>query len=171
MLNSVQEEMLDNDVIVTIPENEDVAFWSIDVNEEGKPPSTQGPYKGTNTARINAKELLGNRDEAKYILKINITRRDGSVVSSQEPQSIRLTKGDVNEKDTQGLRYSILFEFDESKTVQTYTDFLAQSVVPNISNGSTVIIHGHTDNIGNPDYNAKLSQKELRRLRKFLQKS
>ena len=30
MLNSVQEEMLDNDVIVTIPENEDVAFWSID---------------------------------------------------------------------------------------------------------------------------------------------
>lgn len=170
MLNSVQEEMLDNDVIVTIPENEDVAFWSIDVNEEGKPPSTQGPYKGTNTARINAKELLGNRDEAKYILKINITRRDGSVVSSQEPQSIRLTKGDVNEKDTQGLRYSILFEFDESKTVQTYTDFLAQSVVPNISNGSTVIIHGHTDNIGNPDYNAKLSQKRVEETQKILTK-
>lgn len=168
MLNSRQEEMLDNDIIVTIPENEDVAFWSVDVIEEGKPVVTQGPYKGVYTARINAKELLGNKDENKFVMKVNMTKRDGSVVSSQDGQTVRLTKADANEKDAQGLRYSILFEFDESKTVQTYSDFLSQVVVPSIPDGATVIIHGHTDNIGANDYNAKLSQRRVEETQKLL---
>jgi len=58
----------------------------------------------------------------------------------------------------EGLRYSILFNFDQSKSIASYQNFLTDIVTPLVSANGMVIIHGHTDIIGDEAYNHTLSQ-------------
>lgn len=64
----------------------------------------------------------------------------------------------VNDPKQEGLRYSILFDFDKSKSITAYQNFLTGIVTPLIPENGTVIIHGHTDVIGEEKYNRNLSQ-------------
>ncbi len=59
-------------------------------------------------------------------------------------------------KIDEGLRYSIIFEFNESKAISIYEKYLTDVVVPKIPANGTVIIHGHSDLIGDVAYNLKL---------------
>lgn len=70
---------------------------------------------------------------------------------------MRLIMSDEPE-EAPGFRFSILFEFDQSKTVATYERFLTQTVAPMIPDGSSIIIHGHTDIIGEESHNLALSR-------------
>ena len=63
----------------------------------------------------------------------------------------------MEEAKQEGLRYSILFDFDKSKSIASYENFLKDAVTPLISDNSSVIIHGHTDIIGEEKYNHNLS--------------
>lgn len=69
----------------------------------------------------------------------------------------------------EALRYSILFDFDQSKSVSTYSNFLNNVVAPKIADNSKVIIHGHTDTIGSEEYNMQLSQERAEATRKILE--
>jgi len=60
-------------------------------------------------------------------------------------------------KTDEGLRYSILFEFNKSKTIALYEKYLREVVTPKIPKNAVVIIHGHTDIIGEESYNLNLS--------------
>jgi outer membrane protein OmpA-like peptidoglycan-associated protein len=57
----------------------------------------------------------------------------------------------------EGLRFSIIFEFNESKAITIYEKYLTDIVTPKIPKGGTVIIHGHTDIIGDAAHNLELS--------------
>ena len=72
-------------------------------------------------------------------------------------------------KVEEALRFSILFEFNTSKTVATYSAFLADMVAPLIPDGGTVIIHGHTDIIGDDEYNMTLSNQRSAEARSILE--
>lgn len=165
---SQTEELLDNDVVVTIPKDENVAFWSVEVTG-GDAPRTYGPFRNTYAARIDGKELLGSRNSARFHARVSLTRKSGESFTSRT-EEFRLVRAD---DDVQGRanRYSILFEFDESKSVQTYQTFLTETVAPQIPDGATVIIHGHTDVIGDPEYNAKLSQRRSEEAQAILSKA
>lgn len=166
MISSVQEEPLDNDIIVSVPQRDDMAFWTVEIAERGGASQTFGPYRNTTTARIESEQLLGGKRDARYTAKVIVTTRLNSVIESEENE-FRLVRADADEEQT-GTRFSTLFEFDESKTVQTYEQFLAQTVAPGIPNGSSVIIHGHTDGVGDPDYNQKLSQRRSEETQRVL---
>lgn len=60
-------------------------------------------------------------------------------------------------KAEQGIRYSIIYEFNKSKAIAIYERYLTDIVTPIIPAGSTVIIHGHTDIIGDEAHNQDLS--------------
>ncbi|HVZ39322.1 MAG TPA: OmpA family protein [Candidatus Kapabacteria bacterium] len=165
-INSVQEEPIDNDILVSIPERNDVAFWNVTVTDRDGNTKTYGPFHDVTSTRIDSKELLGSRRDGRYKSRISLTTKDGKTVESPE-QEFRLVRADAGDEQT-GVRYSILFEFDESKTVQTYENFLVNTVAPAIPNGSSVIIHGHTDVTGDPDYNTKLSQRRSDEVQKIL---
>lgn len=156
-ITSVQEEPIDNDIVLTIPSDDKIAMWSVDIAERGGTPQTYGPYRNTSTARIDSKLLLGSKREARYTAEVTLTTKDGNK-TKLPAREFRLVRADEDEEQT-GTRYSVLFEFDDSKTVQTYQDFLINTVAPAIPNHASVIIHGHTDIIGDPEYNAKLSQR------------
>jgi outer membrane protein OmpA-like peptidoglycan-associated protein len=55
------------------------------------------------------------------------------------------------------MRYSVLYGFNDSKTIDVYEKYLLDVVVPKVPMGATVMIHGYTDVLGEDDYNLNLS--------------
>jgi outer membrane protein OmpA-like peptidoglycan-associated protein len=163
---SVQEEPIDNDVVFTLPSREGVEEWTVAITDNTGRTLNYGPYRLTTVARIDSKELLGTRSEGRFTAKIAAKMTNGQTQTYADKE-FRLVLADKDEEQT-GTRYSVLFEFDESKTVQTYEQFLTEAVAPNIPDGASIIIHGHTDMIGEPDYNAKLSQRRSAEAQRIL---
>ena len=85
------------------------------------------------------------------ILKLN---GSGKTVIKETKVHIVLWKAQLDE---QGMRYSILYEFNKSKSIAMYHKYLTEIVVPKIPINGLVIIHGHSDIIGDSVYNQKLS--------------
>jgi len=167
-IESVQEAPIDNDVVVTIPQSEATANWTVEVTDPNGQVRKYGPYAGARTvARINSQELLGSGRDGRYSARVLTVDRAGQLVAA-EPQEFRLRRGG-DDSESKGMRYSTLFEFDESKTVETYRDFLVNTVAPAIPTGSTVVIHGHTDAVGDDEYNRKLSQRRCEETQKVLE--
>lgn len=164
---SMQDEPIDNDIVFTVPTDEKIASWRVEITEQGATPQTFGPYTNRSIARIDSKTLLGRKGEGRYTARAMILWKDGKETTTGV-EEFRLVRSDDDEEES-GTRYSILFEFDESKTVETYRDFLVKTVAPAIPDGASVIIHGHTDVSGDPDYNAKLAQKRCDAAREILQ--
>jgi outer membrane protein OmpA-like peptidoglycan-associated protein len=75
--------------------------------------------------------------------------------SIKKESSVSLVK--MEDPKQEGLRYSILFDFDKSKTIASYEKFLTSIVTPLIPENGTVIIHGHTDVMGMKNTNQSLS--------------
>ena len=71
----------------------------------------------------------------------------------------------------EGVRFSILFEFDESKAIGMYDNYLIEVVAPKIPKDGVVLIHGHTDTIGNINYNLKLSKSRANDVKNTLEKA
>ena len=165
-ITSIQDEPIDNDVVFSVASPDDVATWNIEITERNGSPRTFGPYTNTGVARIKATDLIGAQRDARYSAVISMTMKDGKSITVPAKE-FRLVRADEEEEQT-GTRFSILFEFDDSKTVQTYEEFLVGTVAPAIPNRSSVIIHGHSDIIGEPDYNSKLSQRRSDEVQKIL---
>jgi outer membrane protein OmpA-like peptidoglycan-associated protein len=162
---STQEEPLGNDIVVTLPNDTMFASWSVELVDDAGAVHTFGPFTGA-IGRVAAKPLLDGSVEAGYTARILATTREGRTMRSGT-RDVRLERATGTDEQTAD-RYSILFEFDESKTVQTYEKFLAETVAPAIPHGAVVVVHGHTDMIGDDDYNAKLSQKRAEETQRIL---
>jgi outer membrane protein OmpA-like peptidoglycan-associated protein len=89
---------------------------------------------------------------------------DGTIVKKQS--YVSLIK--ANEPKQEGLRYSILFDFDKSKSIDSYQNFLIEVVCPLVPDNGTVIIHGHTDIIGETAYNLNLSKERAEGAQKIM---
>jgi len=57
----------------------------------------------------------------------------------------------------EGMRYSVIFEFNQSEAIALYEKYLTDIVTPKIPKDGTVVIHGHTDIIGDEATNMTLS--------------
>ena len=80
--------------------------------------------------------------------------KSGEIVIKESPVHVVLwTPAKVEE----GMRYSIIYEFNKSKAITIYEKYLTEVIAPKIPTGATVIIHGHTDVIGEEAYNQDLS--------------
>jgi len=71
----------------------------------------------------------------------------------------------------EGMRFSVIFEFDDSKATATYEKYLTDIVTPKIPNGGTVIIHGYTDIIGDENHNQTLSMARANEVKSIIEKS
>jgi outer membrane protein OmpA-like peptidoglycan-associated protein len=111
-----------------------------------------GPYT-KNQASVSGKTILGNSTQCNY--KIAMLGQTKSNRSIKKESFVSLKKADDPKQE--GLRYSILFDFDKSKSVASYEKFLTGIVTPLIPENSTVVIHGHTDIVGEEKYNHTLS--------------
>ena len=74
-------------------------------------------------------------------------------------------------KNEEGMRFSVIFEFNESKALTMYEKYLADVVTPKIPKKGTVIIHGYTDIIGDEANNLKLSIARANEVRSIIESS
>jgi outer membrane protein OmpA-like peptidoglycan-associated protein len=153
-ITAVQEDPLDSHVFFNADgADELLKSWSVEVTDEQGNVQHYGPYT-KDQASVPGKTILGDSPRGNYkIVMIGETKSGHSV---KEESSVSLIKA---ENPTQeGLRYSILFDFDKSKATASYEKFLTDVVTPLIPDNGTVIIHGHTDIIGDEKYNLSLSR-------------
>ena len=165
---SLQEDPLDSDILFNVQNAEDYfASWSIVVTDDNGKESRFGPFT-SKQERISGKMIMGDRMKGQYKVEFEGQTSDGQIVKKEE--TIKLLRSDEPE-EAPGYRFSILFEFDQSKTVATYERFLTQTVVPLIADGNSVIIHGHTDIIGEESHNLKLSQDRAHEAMNLIEKA
>ncbi|MDB5119933.1 MAG: outer membrane protein OmpA [Sphingobacteriales bacterium] len=165
VIKATQVDPLDSHIIMNVVGAKKLfKSWSVDMKDDKGIVQHYGPYTNEK-ATLPGNSVLGTSPEGDYqIVMTGLTKEGLTVTKKSTVHLMRPT--DVSEK---GYRYSILFDFDKSKSIASYEKFLVDVVSPLISDGSTVIIHGHTDIIGNEDYNQTLSQNRAQQAQKVLE--
>ncbi|MET0638000.1 MAG: OmpA family protein [Chitinophagaceae bacterium] len=130
-----------------------VLSWKLLVTDDKGAVRNFGPYTG-NQVSIPTSAILGARTSGDYKVTMTANMKNGQVVEKMTGLALKQPTKPVS----QDFRYSILFNFDESTTTPYYRKFLTEHVTPLITDNATVIIRGHTDKIGQPLYNQKLSE-------------
>ena len=126
--------------------------WSVEVTDERGFSKYYGPYY-TDRASVPGSTILGDNVSGNYKIVMTGETVTGRMIKKES--AVRLLKKEDSKEE--GLRYSILFDFDKADALASYEKFLTDVVTPLIAENSTVIIHGHTDNIGDAKYNHNLS--------------
>jgi outer membrane protein OmpA-like peptidoglycan-associated protein len=152
-INTTEADPLDSYVLFnTDGATESLKSWSVDLTDEHGSVQHYGPYT-QDQASVSGKTILGSSQQGNYTITMRGQTKNGNII--QKESYVSLMK--MDDPKQQGLRYSILFNFDKSKSIASYQNFLTDIVAPLVADNGTVIIHGHTDIIGDEAYNHTLS--------------
>jgi len=136
-------------------EGSDTVFtsWSMEIMNKKGTVKTFGPYSKENVS-IPGKSILDTLYEGDFkVTMIGKTKNDMTI---KKDTTVHLVLW-VPDKNEEMMRFSVIFEFNDSKSIDIYEKYLTQIVTPKIPNKATVIIHGYTDVIGDETRNQKLS--------------
>jgi hypothetical protein len=89
---------------------------------------------------ISGNTILGDRSQGDYKFVMLGQTKSGKLVTKES--SAHLVRRNAPMKES--LRFSVLFDFDQSKTIASYATFLTDVVTPLIPDSGIVLIHGHT---------------------------
>lgn len=166
-ISAIQGDPMDSYVLLdTKGAGELLETWSVDITDEQGNVQHYGPYT-KDQASIPGKTILGNNTQGNYTIAMIGKTKTG--LSIRKESIVTLLK--MPDPEQEGLRYSILFDFDQSKTIATYETFLTNIVTPLIAQNGTVIIHGHTDVIGEEGYNRTLSYQRAMDAQQILERA
>ena len=151
---SVQEAPFESYVTFTV-KGEEEAFlsWSLEIRDEKGTVQYFGPYK-QEKASLPGKSILGIRPAGDFKVAMIGQTKSGKTVRKEASVHMVLW---TPPKNQEVMRFSIIYEFNESKAINIYEKYLTEIVLPKIPAGGTVLIHGYTDIIGDEAYNLKLS--------------
>ncbi len=151
---SVQEAPVDS-YLIFIAEGAEEAFtsWSLEVRDENDVLQKFGPYT-QERAVMPGKSILGTRPSGNYKVTMVGLTKDGKTITQEVPVHMVLWAPSELE---QGMRFSVIFEFGAAAAISVYEKYLTEVVTPKIPQNGTVIIHGHTDIIGDEAYNTALA--------------
>jgi outer membrane protein OmpA-like peptidoglycan-associated protein len=144
-----------------------MTLWNAQLEDSNGKISSFGPFT-KDKATISGQSILENKPEGDFKIKLIGLTKSGKTIYKETTSHIVLWKP---VQFDEGLRYSILFEFDESKAIDMYDNYLADVVAPKIPQDGVVLIHGHTDFIGNANYNLKLSKSRASDVKNTLEKA
>jgi len=121
-------------------------------DEQGKVQNF-GPYTQEEVS-IPGKTILGDRPVGDYMVTMIGQTKSGKVIKKENKVHMVLW---TPVTDEEGSRFSVLYEFNNSKSIALYRKYMTEIVAPKIPEGGKVIIHGYTDIIGGEGHNKKLS--------------
>ena len=167
-INAVQEAPLDSYITFNV-EGAQAAFssWSLEIRDENGKVANFGPFTHEQVS-MPGKFVLGTRSEGDYSVSMIGKTKSGQTVIKETSVHMVLWAPAENE---QGMRFSVIFEFNDSKTITLYDKYLTNVVTPKIPKGALVIIHGYTDIIGEEAHNQKLSLARANDVKNILEKS
>lgn len=161
-------EQNSDDVAFNVAGSKEVlSVWSLQI--KGKDGKTQnyGPYS-ENKISIPRKTIMGNQPAGDYKVVMNGTTKTGTNITKES--TIYLTPY-VAPEIQESLRFSVIYEYNESKSTSIYEKYLTEVVTPKIPINGNVIITGHTDIIGELDYNRTLSLARANDVKSIIEKS
>lgn len=167
-INAVQVAPLDSYVTFNVGgAKEAFSSWSIEVRDEKGALQNFGPYTQEKVS-LPGKSILGTRPEGDYKITMVGKAKNGNTVRKETSAHLVLW---TPSKDEQGMRFSVLFEFNDSNAIDMYDKYLTEIVTPKIPKGATVLIHGYTDIVGGEESNLELSQARAQEVRRILEKA
>lgn len=157
-----------NDVVFNVEGAEEtLKFWSLQIKDEKGKAQNFGPYTAEEVS-IPRTIIMGNQPAGDYKVSMTGTTKSGKIVNQES--TMRLTPY-VAPVVQESIRFSVIYEFNESKSIAIYDKYLTEIVAPKIPLNGTVIITGHTDIIGELDYNKELSLARANDVKSILEKS
>ena len=166
-ITAIQEDPLDSHVIFNATGAEELLkSWSVEFTDDQGIVQKYGPYT-KDQASVSGKTILGNNTQGNYKILMLGESKNGHPIKKES--YVSLVK--IEDSPQEGLRYSILFDFDKSKTIDSYKKFLTDIVTPLIPSNGIVIIHGHTDIIGDEEYNHNLSQERASSTQQIIERA
>ena len=166
-MDATQVDPMDSHVVFHVDSAKELLkSWSINVTDDKGIVQHYGPFT-TDQESLPGTTILGNRPEGDFKVEMIAETKNGQLIKKES--SVHMIRQD--ESIQKGVRYSIMFNFDKSKTIASYNKFLTNTVSPLIADGSTVIIHGHTDIIGEEAYNQKLSEERATQTQKVIEQA
>ena len=165
-LLAVQEAPLDSYVTFNV-KNATEAFssWKLEIMDEKGTVQNFGPYTQDKVS-IPGKSILGVRPEGNFKVTMIGQTKSGKTVNKEAYMHMVLWTPSQREE---GMRYSVIFEFNDSQAIPLYEKYLTEIVTPKIPVGGSVIIHGHTDIIGDEAHNLELSLDRANEVRGILE--
>ena len=151
------DDPLDSHVLFNVSgANEVLASWSLEITDDKGKVQNYGPYTGEHES-ISGNAILVDRPEGDYKVAMVGQKKDGKAVRKET--SVHLIRR--NEPAREAVRFSILYDFNQSKTKSNYEKFIGDMIVPLIADSGLVVIHGYTDEIGDETHNQKLSEERV----------
>jgi outer membrane protein OmpA-like peptidoglycan-associated protein len=153
-INTVQIAPLDSYVKFNVKgAKEAFTSWSVEVKNLLGTVQHFGPYTNEKVS-IPGKTILGSLPEGDFKVTMIGQTKSGKTLKKETPVHMVLWTSPQNEE---GMRYSVIFEFNQSEAIAVYEKYLTEVVTPKIPKDGTVLIHGHTDIIGDEVQNQELS--------------
>lgn len=151
---SVQEAPIDSYVTFNV-DGAEKAFssWSLEIKDSTGIVQKYGPYSQEKVS-IPGKTILDIRTKGNFDVTMIGQTKSGKTVVKKAPLHMVLWKPSEREE---GMRFSIIYEFNSSDAIATYEKYLSEVVTPKIPKGGKVIISGYTDIVGDASNNKKLS--------------
>jgi outer membrane protein OmpA-like peptidoglycan-associated protein len=147
--------------------NEAYSSWSLQITDPDGKVKPFGPYTQEKVS-ISSKDIMESRPEGDYKVKLIGQTKSGQVSVKETTTHMVLW---TPSKTEEALRYSIIFEFNKSKAIAMYDKYLTDVVTPKIPKNGVVVIHGHTDIIGEEAYNSSLSLDRANEVKSIIEKS
>jgi hypothetical protein len=119
-IKSYQEDPLDTYVIFTNKgATELLNSWRVELKDEAGVVQNHGPYY-LDQGSVPGKTILGNNASKNYQVTMFGTTKSGEIIKRES--SVSVAKSESLKQE--GLRYSILFDFDKSDAIAAYEKFL-----------------------------------------------
>ena len=144
-----------------------LASWTVELKDRNGKIRNFGPYTEDKVI-ISRNTILKNQQQGDFNMAMVGQTKSGKIIRKDAVVTILPY---VMPKIQESVRFSVIFEFNESKSIAIYEKYLTQIVTPKIPIGGTVIIQGHTDIIGEDDYNQKLSLARANDVKTIIEKS
>ena len=143
------------------------ATWSMEIRDEKNTVQYFGPFT-EDKINISRESILGSQTKGIYKATMIGKTKIGKTIKKDASLSIELTDAP---KIQEVMRFSIIFEFDDSRAIAIYEKYLTNIVTPKIPSGGKVIIRGYTDIIGDFDHNQRLSLARANDVKKIMETS
>lgn len=165
-LTGVQEAPIDSYLTFDVNDaSRAYTSWSLEFKDSSGKVITTGPYT-QNRITMPGKAILGATTSGDYRVTMIGQTRSGRTERKDTTLNMVLWTPPTDEL---GQRYSILYGFDNSEAIGIYDSYLTDVVAPSIPRGATVVIHGHTDTIGDAANNERLSLARANDVKRILQ--
>jgi outer membrane protein OmpA-like peptidoglycan-associated protein len=132
---------------------EALSYWSIKTKAKNGKVQSFGPFTQEQVA-ISRNKIMLDQPEGIYSVTMTGTSKSGkNITKESEIYLAPFVAPEVQES----IQFSVIYEFNESKSIAIYEKYLSEIVAPKIHSNTIVTITGHTDTIGEENYNKNLS--------------